>query len=640
MDFFEAQDAAHRNTTRLVILFTLAVLSLILITNLLVMVLFGFLAPREEGVSLGLIAAQFNWQVFLAIGALVTLVICCGSAYKTLALSGGGRTVAKSLGGRLINQRTLDPHERKALNVVEEMAIASGTPVPPVYLLEHEQGINAFAAGFTRSDAVIGLTRGTIAYLSREELQGVIAHEFSHILHGDMRLNIRLIGILHGILLIGLIGYYILRSTRGGSSKNAGPILGLGIGLLVIGYGGTFFGNLIKSSVSRQREFLADASAVQFTRNNQGIAGALKKIGGYAPGSELESPQAPSMSHAYFSAGIRSTLQSIFATHPPLKVRIKRIDPRWDGIFTPVHEEVSEGERETAQSTAPAAPTSRAETLKTAVLSAGVANQILNSVGQSSAAHLDYSAGLLNDIPGFIYEAAHEPNGARAIMYCLLLSTQPDILGRQLQQLKSLDDGGIFATVAQLRAPIKSLDIRFRLPLVDMALPLLRELSASQYQAFKKNLLFLIQADQQIDLFEWSLQKILFHHLDAEYGRAVKKLAKFESLNMVKTHIDVLMSMLAHSCVKDASTIEAALAMAEKELNFNNLVLLPRDQLSVENLNTAVDNLALLKPLIKPRLLKACLAVITQDQHYSATEMELMRAIGDVLDCPLPPYLA
>jgi len=240
MNFFQAQDSARRSTKNLVVFFILAVLSLIVFTNLLVMVLFGFLETGEQGVTLSAIAAQFDWETFLLISAAVSFVILAGSAYKTMALSAGGKAVAESLGGRLISQSTTDLHERKALNVVEEMAIASGTPVPPVYLLEGEQGINAFAAGFTPGDAVVGLTRGTITYLTREELQGVIAHEFSHILHGDMRLNIRLIGILHGILLIGLIGYFVLRSVRGGSNKNAAPIMGLGVGLMVIGFAGRF----------------------------------------------------------------------------------------------------------------------------------------------------------------------------------------------------------------------------------------------------------------------------------------------------------------------------------------------------------------------------------------------------------------
>ena len=511
MDLFQAQDSARRNTARLVIFFTLAVLSLIVITNLLVMVLFGFVETGEQGVTLNTIAARFDWQVFLVIGACVLFVILGGSAYKAMALSAGGTAVAESLGGRLISQSTTDLHERKALNVVEEMAIASGTPVPPVYLLEREQGINAFAAGFTPGDAVIGLTRGTITYLTREELQGVIAHEFSHILHGDMRLNIRLIGILHGILLIGLIGYIVLRSVRGGSNKNAAPIMGLGLGLLVIGFAGTFFGNLIKASVSRQREFLADASAVQFTRNNAGIAGALKKIGGYTPGSELETPEAPTMSHAYFSTGVSSFMQSMFSTHPPLDVRIKRVDPRWDGVFVPVTSEVREDVRSAGQ----AKQESRTGAMKTAAAGVVIASQILDSVGQTSPEQLDYAASLVNDIPKEIRDAVHDPYGARAVIYCLIIDDKhTEIRDKQLLRLRELGDAGIFELVSSLLGAVKALDIRFRLPLIDMALPSLRQLSEAQYLLFKKNLLYLMQADQRIDLFEWSLQKILFHHLD------------------------------------------------------------------------------------------------------------------------------
>jgi Zn-dependent protease with chaperone function len=636
MDFFQAQDSAHRNTTRLVIFFTLAVLSLIVITNLLVMVLFGFVETSEEGVTLNAIATQFDWQVMLVVSAGVLIVIFGGSAYKTMALSGGGTAVAESLGGRLISQGTSDLHERKALNVVEEMAIASGTPVPPVYLLEHEQGINAFAAGFTPGDAVIGLTRGTITYLTREELQGVIAHEFSHILHGDMRLNIRLIGILHGILLIGLIGYIVLRSVRGGSNKNAGAMMGLGMGLLVIGFTGTFFGNLIKASVSRQREFLADASAVQFTRNNIGIAGALKKIGGYKPGSELDTPEAPTMTHAFFSSGVSSFMQSIFATHPPLDVRIKRVDPNWDGVFAPVTKEVSEYEQPPGQTT----QTSRTGAMKTAAVGAVIASQILDSVGQTSAEQLDYAVSLVNGIPNEIRDAVHDPYSARAIIYCLVIDDkQANIRDKQLHRLRELGDVGIFELVGKLLGAVQALDIRFRLPLIDMTLPSLRLLSKEQYLLFKKNLLFLIQADNRIDLFEWSLQKILFHHLDPEFDRPGKKVAKFRSYKVVKKHIDVLISMLVYATVQDKTEIKVTFSHAEQELGLTNLVLLSRQEINIKNLDLAVENLALLKPLLKPRLLKACLIVITQDQKYSPDEMELIRAIGDVLDCPVPPYL-
>ena len=635
MDFFQAQDSARRNTRSLVVFFAMAVLSLIVVTNLLVMVLFGFLRTGDQAITLGFIAAQFDWEVFFLIGACVSFVILAGSLYKTMALSAGGSAVAESLGGRLINQGTTDAHERKALNVVEEMAIASGTPVPAVYLLDSEQGINAFAAGFTSGDAAVGLTRGAIAYLSRDELQGVIAHEFSHILHGDMRLNIRLVGILHGILLIGLIGYFILRSVRGGSSKNAGPIMGLGMGLLVIGYAGTFFGNLIKASVGRQREFLADASAVQFTRNNAGIAGALKKIGGYAPGSILETAEAPTMSHAYFGTGVSSFMQSVFATHPPLDVRIKRIDPRWDGIFVPVTQEVDDT-GEGAQAGSAEAP-ARAMQAATGVI---VASQVLDSIGQTSPAQLDYAAALVNDIPEVIRKAVHEPYGARAVIYCLIIDPQrTEVREQQFERLKSLGDTGIRELVGKLLGAVKSLDVRFRLPLIDMAMPAMRQMSGPQYQLFKKNLLYLMQADKRIDLFEWSLQKILFHHLDAHFGRPGKRVAKYGSLEDLRQHIEVLLGMLLHSCVKDPDLIKAALAESELELGLAGLKLLPLQKINLETLDLAVDKLAQLKPLLKPRVLKAGLTIITQDRDYAPAEMELMRAIGSVLDCPVPPYL-
>ena len=244
----------------------------------------------------------------LVISVVGTLVIVGGgSLNKMVQLRGGGQTVAEELGGRLLTAGTADPVERRLLNVVEEMAIASGTPTPPVYLMDREDGINAFAAGFSPTDAVIGVTKGTATQLDRDELQGVIAHEFSHILNGDMRLNIRLMGLLHGILIIGMLGYFLLRLsfyTGGGrrsrSGKEAIPIMAIGAGLAVIGFAGTFFGNLIKAAVSRQREFLADASAVQFTRQPDGLAGALKKIGGFSAGSSIENPNAPEASHMFF----------------------------------------------------------------------------------------------------------------------------------------------------------------------------------------------------------------------------------------------------------------------------------------------------------------------------------------------------
>ena len=341
------------------------------------------------------------------------------------------------------------------------------------------------------------------------------------------------------------------------------------------------------------------------------------------------------MSHAYFSNGVRSSLQSIFATHPPLDERIKRIDPQWDGKFPPVTHEVSEDENLSAQTKQAATDRS----MQKAAAGIIIANQVLNNVGQTSPEHLDYAVALVNDIPSAIHDAAHEPYAARAVIYCLVFNTQPDVKAIQLEHLKLHGDTGIFDLVNKLQPSIDALNIRFRLPLIVMTLPSLRQLSVDQYQNFKQNLLFLMQADKRIDLFEWSLQKILFHHLDPGFDHPGKKIAKFGALQEVKHHIDVLMSMLVYACVQDKTLVDGAWASAEKELGLDDLALIPRNQITIDSLNYAVDHLALLKPLLKPRLLKACLAVITQDKNYSATEMELMRAIADVLDCPLPPFL-
>lgn len=633
MNFFQSQETARRNTFGLVLLFVLAVLSLIVITNLLVMVVFGFFKPGEEGLSLSLLAARFDWTVFGIIGAFVSLIILAGSVYKTTTLSDGGSAVAESIGGRLISPGSTDLHERKTLNVVEEMAIASGTPVPPVYLLANESGINAFAAGYTPGDAVIGVTHGAIAYLTRDELQGVIAHEFSHILNGDMRLNMRLICILQGILLIGLIGYYTLRSTRGSSSKSTLPMLGLGLGLIAIGYSGTFFGNLIKASVNRQREFLADASAVQFTRNKNGIADALKKIGGHAPGSLLRSPGASSMSHVFFTTGIKTFLQSVMATHPPLGDRIKRIDPQWDGLYKTLAREVREGDRAAQPTMQPP----RTDWLKTAMAGAALAGHLPDSAGPARSEQLDCAAALINEIPADIREAVYEPYGARAVIYCLVINDQADIQKKQLQQLWAFGDSGIFDLVNKILVPVKSLDIRFRLPLIDMAMPSLRQLSGSQYRAFKNNLHYLVKIDNRIDLFEWSLQQILFHHLDPQFGQRPKPAAKSGTFKSVKEHINILMSMLVHACVQDKSQVNVAFAKAEDELGMNGILIIAPQQIKLDTLGAAIEHLAMLQPRFKHHLLKACLRVITQDQAYTPNEMELMRAIAAALDHPLPP---
>jgi len=333
MDFFEQQGKARKKTKVLVVYFALAVaciIASIYIASLLIF--YATSAQQQQPGAPPSDLVLWDPKLFLSVVLGTLGVVIIGSVYKTLALAKGGSAVAESLGGRLLPADPDDPDERQLRNVVEEMAIAAGVPVPKIYVLPDEQGINAFAAGHTPQDAAIGLTRGSLTLLSRDELQGVIGHEFSHILNGDMRLNLRIMGVIFGIVCLSVIGRVLIYSRGGGRNRQGGnPLMYLGLALIVIGGIGLLFGRLIQAALSRQREFLADASSVQFTRNPAGLSGALQKIGG--AGSRIDSPHAGEASHLFFGNGLGKPLLGAFATHPPLAERIRAIDPAWDGKF-------------------------------------------------------------------------------------------------------------------------------------------------------------------------------------------------------------------------------------------------------------------------------------------------------------------
>ena len=642
MNFFESQDRVSRNTTLLVVLFVLAVVALIIMTNVLIVIVFGFIDSQQlrDGETL---TRQMDWKTFAAVGAGVSVVVLAGSLYKIMALSAGGKVVAESLSGQLIARNTQDLNQRKLLDVVEEMAIASGTPAPPVYLLANERGINAFAAGLSPRDAVIGVTQGAIERLSREQLQGVIAHEFSHIFNGDMRLNIRLMGALNGILILGMLGYYLLYSAsfsgrRRGNDKGGGGILALAIGLMAIGFAGTFFGALIRAAVSRQREYLADASAVQFTRNPNGIAGALKRIGGLEAGSRVENPGAPEVSHAFFAQGISGFMQMLSATHPPLAKRILRIDPQWDGKFDSsdrpdaARVEVQAGEAKTM--------TRQAAVNKVGAFAAGAAvadvMTAMDRIGNPKQEAVDYVRSLLSELPVVIKEAAREPHGARAIIYSMLLDKGQKVRARQLRQLQDYADPDVYALTLTLTPRMDDLDIKFRLPVIDIAIPALKQLSLSQYKSFRGNLIALIEMDSRVDLLEWSLQKILFRHLDGQFFKPAPMKARYSDPGRLKKEIELVLSVMARAGAQDQSEVEGAFGASVQALESSGLALLAKDQIRIADLDLALGKLDQLKPLAKYRLLKACVASIWHDQRATAVEVELFRVFAAVLDCPVP----
>lgn len=627
MNFFEHQDQARSSTRRLVLLFALAVASLILVTTFIVVVTLNL---AESQVEAGFNQAFLTSDIFFIVSAVVIAVVMLGTLFRMAQLRGGGAAVAESLGGRLLNLNTRDADERKILNVVEEMAIASGISVPAVYLLE-DPSINAFAAGYRQEDAVIGVTRGCIRQLGRDELQGVIAHEFSHVFNGDMRLNIRLMGWLYGITVIGLIGYFILRgsmySRHSRRGKNKGSIVFLGLGLVVVGYGGTFFGNLIKAAVSRQREFLADASAVQYTRNPDGIAGALKQIMLNSHGSLLESRNASEVSHMLFSQGIKTALSGLFATHPPLEQRIQRIDPHWDG-------KVEQRESSAAQAMSPGAEVAGAGMASGFAAGAAATETLVGKIGEPDGETLRQGAAQLAAIPALLRDEAHSTLGACLLVHCLIISRSHEDAGTaQLDLLRQHLSEATMKDLYRLLPGVQALPRKLCLPLVELLVPSLKQLSAPQSATFLKHLYALMQADKQFSLFEWCIFRIVQQHLGARGDRGDSK-----SLSSAKAQVAVLLSALAHAGHKDAGQAGRAFAQSLDELGLDGgITLLPAASCGLTSFSKAVDVLRALKPLQKPRLLKAMAVCIASDGKVQPEEAELFRAVGAILDCPLPP---
>jgi len=647
-DFFQQQDVARRSTTRLIVLFALAIVAIILSIEILLAATTGYLGRDPD-------TGAINWAAvtdlrLLLVSAVGTLIVVGGgSLYKIAELRAGGHVVAEQMGGRLLTTGTADLVEQRLLNVVEEMALASGTPTPPVYLMDQEDGINAFAAGFSPQDAVIGVTRGTATRLDRDELQGVIAHEFSHILNGDMRMNLRLMGLLHGILIIGMLGYFVLRTSfytgagRRSKDKEGLPILAIGLGLTVIGFAGTFFGNLIKAAVSRQREFLADASAVQFTRQPDGIAGALKKIGGFAKGASIQNPNAPLASHMFFGEATTG-LTSLFATHPPLEERIRRIDPSWNGEFpddvaavAPVPQFPNSAVPQFSSSPVPQFPISPVPQFSSSPVpqfSSAVA-----SIGQPGPAHIRYAAQLIESLPPDLAAAAREPYGARAVVYGLLLDSQPAVRAQQLTRLESDADAGVFEETVRLAPFLEHLPAKMRLPLLEIALPSLRALIQAQRVAFERNVRTLIEADSRINLFEWSLHRILRRDVEMALGQGGPAGVVFQTAAAVRSQCELLMSTLAYVGQRDDPAAAHAFGQAMVVLGFDGAHILTKKDCGLAELDGVLGELDQAAPQVKRTILEAAVACIAADREATAAEAELLRAVSASMSCPMPPIL-
>ena len=634
MNFFKRQDEARRASRRLVVLFSLAVVVVVASVDLVVF----FLMRQGEAHAHGYMPPLGEWLAMhprMVIGTtlVVLAIIVLASVYKTMLLGGGGGVVARSLGGVRISADTTDPLQRRLLNVVEEMAIAAGVAMPEVYLLEQESGINAFAAGHNASNAAIGVTRGTLTTLNRAELQGVIAHEFSHILNGDMRLNVRLMGLLFGLLVIALIGRTVLRgATRVRGDRKGGVLIVLLIALavLIIGYVGLFFGRLIQAAVSRSRESLADASAVQFTRDPHGLRGALVKIGASSAGSRVGNPEVEEVAHMLFAPG----LSRFFATHPPLLERLKAIDPRFD----PKEIDSARARMAAAQVEAPQAADAMSLIDVAVDLPTAAPSMIAALVGNPGTAHMQLAREIRESLPEPVVAAGRHPQSARALLLALALDSNPELRARQKQAIALRLSAQIAAATAALEPHVDALEPEQRIPVLLRAFPALRQLTHEERVQLMACLNGMLPGDGNVSLHSYVLRKLAQMHLRDDLNPRVRPSRL--TLQAVQQDAQVLFSVLAQHGHADETSARRAY-----EAGMHRLFPRARPAYGLpgpwpQALDLALSRLDQLAPIGKEQLVEAMVATVTHDQQLTMGEAELLRAVCASLHCPLPPLVA
>jgi Zn-dependent protease with chaperone function len=634
VNFFDAQDQARRATRWLVIVY--AISTILIVIGVTAVVGGALFMMSQEG-------RPPEPTVLAAVAILTALFIFAASLYKTSRLSSGGGRVALDMGGTLISPDVRDPQRRQLRNIVEEMAIASGVPVPSIYVLEEESGINAFAAGFTSGDAAVAVTRGTLDLLNRDELQGVIAHEFSHILNGDMRLNIRMMGVLFGIMVLGLIGRLVLRagfhSNLGSSQRNksAPVIMIVGLGLAILGWIGVLFARIVKSAVSRQREYLADASAVQFTRQSDGIANALKKIGGYTHHSYIRAADPEEISHMLFANG-SAKLTSLLATHPPLTKRIQALDPQFREADYPAIDPRREPPIEMPEQSGEAAAG------LIAALASGTSvvdtSNIADSVGRPQASHVEFARKLRRSIPSSLYAAAHETDNAFLLTIALALDDahaekQLRLVAEQLGSKRT-------SVVKEYYEQISAAGAAYRLPLLEIAFPALKARPAAQLEFLLDLIRRLIEADGIVDLREFCFYRILDSQLRQATDPSAAKRGNRVARKAAQSAAFDLLRIVADQGNPDAAAREhafqAGVAVFGKWVEDQSPARTADEIIKI--LDRSLDVLGRINTAGQRSLIQAVSNTIAHDGKLTIAEAELLRAICASLDCPLPPILA
>ncbi|GAB3378108.1 M48 family metallopeptidase [Lysobacter fragariae] len=616
-------------------LFALAVAGIVLSVDLAALLATG--ALREGATHAGGVLAFFTVAMLAVIGL--------GSLYRIATLRGGGEAIALQLGGVPVPEATNDFNLRRLRNVVEEIAIASGVPMPKLYVLEHEAAINAFAAGFSTSDAVVAVTRGALERLNRDELQGVIAHEFSHILNGDMRLNIRLIGVLFGILMIALIGKKILQygSFSDSDSKGALAVFAAALVAMVIGFVGLFFGRLIKAGVSRSRERLADASAVQFTRQTTGLAGALKKIGGVHEGSLLaRKGDAEEVSHMLFGDGVG--FSAMFATHPPLLERIQALEPQFrsdqlERLKAQWLNAPPDGLDEDVQLgliTRSGPPPLPATDIQQAVTPPMVTAQVAHP-GSDDYRRADV---IVANMPDDVRALCARREAVMPLLLALLLDERAEIADRQGEEIAARLGKVVAVEVRRLHQQhIATLHPMLRLPLASLAFPVLRLRPRPELDVFLDAVNAVVFADGQVSLFEYCLARLLT--LQVRESLDPSRYARFgrRHLGDVRGEISTLLAVVAQSGNADPEMARRAYLAGVQRVLPNDALPYQLRGNGVLALDDAWVPLDALEPLAKQSLVEAITATIGFDGRVDVAEAELLRTICGVLHCPLPPML-
>jgi Zn-dependent protease with chaperone function len=652
MNFFEAQHRARKQSKRLVLLFVLAMLAIVAAIDLIVV---AAVLANDEDAAAGLTFVESIGQharLLLVVSLGVAGVVGLASLFKVGTLRSGGAVVAQSLGGTLVSAETTNPHHRRLRNVVEEIAIASGVPVPEIYVLEQESGINAFAAGYTPADAAIAVTRGALEKLKRDELQGVIAHEFSHVLNGDMRLNIRLMGLLFGILVIGLIGRKILEGMRHArDSKGTVPIFLIALAVMIIGYVGVFFGRWIKAGVSRSREYLADASAVQFTRQTEGLAGALKKVGGLPEGSKLEHPEVEEVSHMLFGPGM--ALSSMFSTHPPLLDRIRRLDQSFKAEqFSAIAKQWSQPVDVLAMDaelgldagpglvvTSPVAkeppplPDARADIAVQPL-------QVASQVGAPKQDDFAVADTIQNRIPPLLLEAARAQRSADRVIYALLLDTDPAIRARQLAMVVAHAGADAESETLLMRQAVETLHPMQRMPLAAIAFPALRRQPRPWLQGFVQLIDRLIHADGRQALFEFCLARLISVQVIEALDPARARVIGRRKVVHCEREIALVFAVLAHHGHDSTVDAQHGFQTGMQLLFGQRGIAMPDSSDWSMRLVPALQALDQLDAAGKQLLIEALVAAISRDGRIAVAEAELLRVACASLHCPLPPMLA